>query len=103
VTFKPEKWYPAAIALSVLNVIAVPFASGSLHATAHIAAAVAFGIWARHLGRQRPQEANRSLAAADAIAALEDEMSTLRRELVETQERLDFAERMLARRPDPPR
>ena len=42
------------------------------------------------------------------LQALDQEMGTLRREMIETQERLDFAERMLAqghetRRVEPPR
>lgn len=35
------------------------------------------------------------------MAALEDDVHALRRELGETQERLDFTERLLAQRPDP--
>ena len=38
----------------------------------------------------------------DQILALQDDMSALRRQLHETQERLEFAERLLAR-PEPPR
>ena len=34
------------------------------------------------------------------LQALDQEVGTLRREMMETQERLDFAERMLAQRPE---
>ena len=37
----------------------------------------------------------------EQILALQDDMSALRRQLQETQERLEFAERLLAR-PEPP-
>ncbi|HEY3219894.1 MAG TPA: hypothetical protein VGJ80_04115 [Gemmatimonadales bacterium] len=98
-TFKPATWYPIAILLSIANVIGVGFASGAVHATTHAALAVAFGLWAQRLGRQR----STSLESSDAIERLEGEMIKLRQELIETQERLDFAERMLAQRPDPHR
>ena len=39
----------------------------------------------------------------DRLEALEVEVDNLGRELGETQERLDFAERVLAQRPEPPR
>jgi Zn-dependent protease with chaperone function len=103
-TFKPATWYPIAIFLSVANVIAIGFASGAVHGSAHGALAVAFGIWALRLGRRRESEADESsLDRSDAIESLEAEMIKLRQELIETQERLDFAERMLAQRPDPRR
>jgi len=48
------------------------------------------GIWARaRAPTQDPQTAAR-------LAALEDEVGTLRRELEEAHERLDFTERLLA-------
>jgi hypothetical protein len=100
-TFKPAIWYPIAVVLSVLNVIAVWFAAQPAepwHATAHAALAVAFGLWAQRL-RQGPRRGE--LQAG--LEALEVEMSTLRQELSETQERVDFAERMLAQAPEPRR
>jgi len=103
-TFRPATWYPIAILLSVANVIAIGFASGAVHGSAHGALAVAFGAWALRLGRRRESEADETpLETSDAIESLEAEMMKLRQELIETQERLDFAERMLAQRPDPSR
>ena len=89
-TFKPALWYPIAVVLAALNLIGAGFAAGSaepMHAAAHVALAVAFGLWARRL-RDGP--------GSNALEALEFEVSNLRRELGETQERLDFAERLLA-------
>lgn len=105
--FKSTMWYPIAVALSVLNLVAGGFAAGQAeprHAAIHGVLALAFGFWAYRL-RQRPGGSEREtrLEAPDALDALEGEMSRLRQELSETQERLDFAERVLAQRPDPRR
>ena len=98
-TFKPAIWFPIAVILSAANVIAVWFAAAPgepLHATVHAALGVGFGLWARRL-RQGPGGAG---ALQDGLEALEIEVSALRQELGEAQERLDFAERMLAE-PEP--
>ena len=100
-TFKPAIWYPIAVVLGVLNVIGVWFAAQPAepwHATTHAALAVAFGLWARRL-RQGP----RGGELQAGLEALELEVSILRQELGEMQERLDFAERMLAQVPEPRR
>jgi hypothetical protein len=100
-TFKPAIWYPIAVALSVLNVAAVWFAAQPAepwHATIHAALAVAFGLWAQRL-RRGP--GGSELQAR--LEALEVEVNALHQELGETQERLDFAERMLAQGPEPRR
>lgn len=101
--FKPAIWYPIAVVLSVVNLAAVWFAARPaepLHATGHAALALAFGLWAERL-RQRREHA----AIADHPDPLALEVDDMRRELSEAQERLDFAERMIAqeRRPNPPR
>ena len=105
-TFKPAIWHPIAVVLSVINLVAVGFAAGSAepwHATAHGVLALAFGLWAQRL-RQGPGGSERQVR----LEVLEAEMSNLGRELSEAQERLDFAERLLAqgqesRRVDPER
>jgi hypothetical protein len=93
-TFKPAVWYPIAIALSVFNLIAVGFTAGPdqpWHPAGHAALALAFGLWAQHLRRSsRP-----SAELPTRLDALEGELARLRQELSETQERLDFAERLL--------
>jgi hypothetical protein len=104
-TFKPAIWFPIAALLSAANLAAVGFAATAAepwHATTHAALALAFGLWAHRL-RQRPSASD--LPAR--LEALEVEMSKVRQELSETQERVDFTERLLAqaetRRVDPPR
>ena len=97
-TFKPSIWQPIAVVLSVINLVGVGFAAGSAepwHATAHAALALAFGLWAQRL---RPGPGGTEHQAR--LDVLEAEVSTLGRELSETQERLDFAERLLAQGPE---
>jgi hypothetical protein len=102
-TFKPSIWRPIAIALTAANVVAVGPAAGAAepwHASIHAALALAFGWWAVRMGGQLQARklAGQPLAGEveDRLAALENETSDLRRELSEAQERLDFAERVLA-------
>jgi hypothetical protein len=102
-TFKSWIWQPTALGLTALNLVGVGMAAGAAepwHAGIHAALALAFWSWAQHL-RQAPREGGR----LPRVDALELEVSELRRELGEAQERLDFTERMLAqgaeaRRPD---
>jgi len=96
--FKPAIWFPIAAGLSVVNLAAVWFAAVPAepwHAAGHAGLAVAFGLWAQRL-RQRRREG--TLPAG--VGALELEVDQLRRELIETQERLDFAERIMAQNPE---
>jgi hypothetical protein len=104
-TFKPAIWYPIAVLLSVVNLVGVGFAAGPVHSTSHAALALAFGLWAyrlrRGLGGSAVQARLEGLEAEQSrLDALEAEVSKLRQELSETQERLDFAERLLAKGPD---
>lgn len=97
-TFKPSFWYPVTFIASAINLVSGGYAAGlgePVHAAVHAAFAVAFGLWARHirLGSRR-----RELPAEPG--SLELEVGRLRQELAETQERLDFAERLLAQRPE---
>jgi signal transduction histidine kinase len=96
--FKPTIWYPIAIGLTVINLVGVGYALRPLeplHAAIHALLAVAFGLWARRL-RQGPR-GGEDQARLDVLGA---EVASLRQELNETQERLDFAERLLAQRPE---
>ncbi len=93
-TFKPAIWHPIAVVLSGINLAGAGFAAGVVepwHAAAHGAPALAFGLWARRL-RQEPGGNERQVG----LEALDAEVSDLRRELSEAQERIDFAERLLA-------
>ncbi|HEX7335937.1 MAG TPA: hypothetical protein VF252_01915 [Gemmatimonadales bacterium] len=101
-TFKPKIWYPIAAALSALNLVAVGFAAGEpqpWHVATHAVLALAFGLWAQRL-RSRPvgNELPGSAEVFDALDAVESEVARLRQDLNETQERLDFTERLLAQR-----
>lgn len=107
-TFKPAIWHPIAVVLSVVNVVAVYFAAvpaEPMHATIHAGLAVVFGSWAHRLrqrraGKGKGQIGIDAVEALDALEAAEAETSKLRQELSELQERLDFAERLLAQGPE---
>jgi hypothetical protein len=94
-------WYPVSIVLSAINLVAVGFAAGEpepYHAAAHAGLALGFGLWAQRLGmRRRANQLEGSAEMLDALDAVETEVNRLRQDLTETQERLDFTERMLAR------
>lgn len=97
-TFKPAIWYPIAIVLSATNVAGAGYAAGSAepwHAAVHAALALGFGLWAQRLRREPGGSGPQA-----RLEVLEAEVSNLGRELSEAQERLDFAERMLAQRPE---
>ncbi len=97
-TFKPAVWYPIAAVLSAINVGAVWFAAQPgepWHATGHAALAVAFGLWAQRLRQRRDGNALQT-----GLEDLELEVGSLRQELGEAQERMDFTERMLAQEAD---
>src|SRR5438445_11956341 len=97
-TFKPAIWYPITVVLSAFNLVAVGFtAAEPWHAATHAALALGFGLWAQRLRqglRGSGLQGGSELQAR--LDALEAEVSKLRQELSETQERLDFAERLLA-------
>lgn len=93
-TSKPSIWYRITIALSVLNVAGAGFALGSaelMHASVHVAVALAFGSWAFTL-RQGPAV----IESQTRLEKLETEIGKLQQELTDTQERLDFVERLIA-------
>ena len=104
--FKPSIWYPIAVILAAGNLIAVPIYSHEpWHSFAHGAIGVLFALWAQRLKHRRDAEKGEARQALEAtggerVDGLEDELTRLRQELTETQERLDFTERMLAQRTD---
>lgn len=97
----PKVWYPVAVGAAVLNLVAVPFFMGT-HSAIHAVLAVGFGLWAQRLrqrqaaGGQLQVEAGSTQQLQEGFEALEAEVVRLRQELVETQERVDFVERVLA-------
>ena len=104
--FKPSVWFPISVILAGINLGAIAFAVGEpWHAMAHGGLAVAFGLWAQRLKQRRDRDLEQQAIAPDGerMEVLEDELGRLRNELTETQERLDFTERMLAKRAEPQR
>jgi hypothetical protein len=108
--FKPALWLPIAVVLSGLNVAGAGYAVAlrePWHAMAHVALALVFGLWARRL-RQGPRGSELARLQQDLeqqAAALEDVQTTLANQstqLTELQERVDFAERLLAQVRDRP-
>jgi hypothetical protein len=90
------------VILGIINFLGfvVALLSGEAwHATAHAAAAIPLALWA-HRSRAQPRV---SSGEADRIDELETEVGELRRELGDAQERLDFAERLMAQRPPQPK
>ena len=100
-TFKPALWRPISLALSALNLVGAGFAIAAaepLHASVHVAVALAFGFWAHRLGRRgtaQDQDAE--------LGQLEADLGDLRGELGDAQERMDFIERVMTREPEPRR
>ena len=102
--FNPAIWKPIAIVLSVLNVgglIMALSAGEPAHAMGHVVVGVGLAFWVRRLGERAREETGASISGTEhqsQLEGLESEVDQLRRELTETQERLDFAERMMAKR-----
>ena len=97
-TFKSKYWQPAAIGLSAINLVGVGLAAGQAeawHAAIHATLALVLGLWAQRL-RGRLPEGDPQYDLQSGLESLEFEVSKMREELSETQERLDFAERVLA-------
>ena len=91
-TFKPAIWYPIAVVLSAINLVGVGFAAGSAeawHAGVHAALALGFGLWAQRLRQHRG-------GGSEPGGRVETRPIKGTRPRGETQERLDFAERVLA-------
>ena len=95
--FASRGWFTVAVVLSALNLFAAGVyarSEGGLHPTIHLLLAVGFGLWAVRI-RSRPRSTVTGELPAH-LDSLEDQLEGFRQELMETQERLDFAERMLA-------
>jgi hypothetical protein len=98
-TIKPAVWQGIALALAAINLVAAGFATDEpRHLATHLVLAALFGGWA-WWKRGQPAPLAPPTPSAQGLEALEAEVSNLRRELNEAQERLDFAERLLAQRP----
>jgi hypothetical protein len=96
-TLKPKFWYPIALILTLVNVAGVWVAAAATeapHATIHAVLGVACALWAGRLRRRLKEGEVEALAPGNETLALD--VDDLRQQLAETQERLDFAERVLA-------
>ena len=112
-TFKSATWYPIAVVLSGVNGVGAWFYATQgeqPHAAVHLALAIGFGLWAQRIRPRSGGGGGELRTRSDApegvqsqFEALELEISKLQRELTETQERLDFVERMLAQGRETPR
>ena len=100
-TFKPAIWHPITVALSAINLVGIGLAAGAgepWHAGVHVALAGVFALAARHLRQSLTNRENQA-----ELDEVELELRGLRQELIEAQERLDFAERMLTQGLEPRR
>ena len=101
--FKPSLWFPIAVILAAGNLVAVPvYAAEPWHSFAHGAIGVLFALWAQRLKQRRDAERGEQRAveagSGERVELLEEEMTKLRQELNDAQERLDFTERMLTQK-----
>lgn len=99
--FRNRGWIPVAWLGSAVNLGAVWFAAAPgepMHASLHAALAVGFGLGARHLRhRHRALLQDQQLQEAlDQNAYLEESTETMQTRVRELEERVDFAERLLA-------
>lgn len=107
-TVKSGLRHPIAVGLSLVNVAGLGYAvalAEPWHAAVHAALAVAFGLWARRLrqGSGGSAIALMEQQLGQQAAALEDAQTTLAdqsAQLAELEERVDFAERLLAQARD---
>ena len=105
-----QSWSRILAGLGILNLAGMGYALGvneARHAMLHVVLAAGFGLWAWRL-KQRPADPT-ALGLQDQLeqqaAVLEDAQATLAdqsAQLAELQERLDFAERILAQSRDRP-
>ena len=102
--FKHRAWIPVAWLLCLGNLISVWFAARPAepwHATIHALLAVLFGLGAQRLAA-RPDSRRRQLESEE-LQMLEDlqtrlgELNELKQRIGELEDRVDFAERLLAK------
>ena len=99
--FKHRAWEPVAWILSALNLAAVWFAAQPAepwHATVHALAAAGLGLGARHLTvRRRMNALNEQIQETlDLNEHIQQTLEATEARLHELEERVDFAERLLA-------
>jgi hypothetical protein len=105
--FKHRAWIPVAWVLSVANLFGALFAmritpAGPWHAATHLALAAGFAIGARHLmARRRVGTLDEQLQQTlDQNEQLQQTLDAMQQRMYELEERVDFAERLLATQRD---
>ena len=105
--FKHRAWIPVAWALSVANLLGALVAmrmtpTGPWHAATHLALAAGFALGARHLmARRRAGTLDDQLQQTlDQNEQLQQTLDAMQQRMYELEERVDFAERMLATQRD---
>ena len=106
--FKHRAWIPVAWVLSVGNLLGALFAArmmpptGPWHPAMHLALAVGFAIGARYLmARRRAGTLDDQLQQTlDQNEQLQQTLDAMQQRMYELEERVDFAERMLATQRD---
>lgn len=103
--FKHRAWIPVAWGLSVVNVAAVWFAARPgepTHAALHALLAVGCALGARHLtARQRVDAPSEQLLQTlEQNERLQQTTDDMHARVLELEERVDFAERLLAQHRD---
>ena len=106
--FKHSAWVPVAWLLSLINVAAVWFAAAPaepMHATIHALLGAGFGVGAMHLtvrGRAAAQREHLG-QVLELNEHLQQTVDDMQGHLTELEERVDFAERLLATHREPDR
>jgi hypothetical protein len=105
VRFKHRAWIPVAWSLSVINVGAVWFAAlpaEPAHATVHALLAVGFALGARRLmARRQGALPNEDLQQVlDQNEQMQQTIDSMEAQVRELEERVDFAERLVAQQKD---
>ena len=100
-----SRWYPVVAGLAVINFLSIPFTGGMgmWHPLSHMVLASIFAMWAYRMKEEAKAGQRDQLDTGEhgaRLDALEADVSYLRQELAEAQERLDFTERVLAQRPE---
>lgn len=98
--FKHRAWIPVAWLLSLANLAAVWFAAQPAepwHATLHAVLGAALAVGAQRLMTRRPALAGEDLKQAlDENERLQQTIAAIQPRMQELEERVDFAERLLA-------
>jgi hypothetical protein len=96
VALNPRIWAPLAVVFAVLNVGAmIVFRHDPGHSMIHLALA-AGGVWWSSRLRATQRASTLEGAQMSDVLELREEVEVLRHEMLELEERVDFAERMLA-------